>query len=105
MNVLPSSGPSPNDAIDEGRRKRTRESNEDPAMQVVGGEEAKGDDSFTLPSSIDPFLPQPRDPATPHVPKFIPVLEALRQYELLADNARVDGPDYIPCEWTTDLLL
>ena len=59
MDVLPSSGPSPNDATDEGRRKRTRESNEDPAMQVVGGEEPKGDDSFTIPSSPDPFLPQP----------------------------------------------
>jgi hypothetical protein len=105
MDVLPSSGPSPIDATDEGRRKRTRESNDDPAMQVVGGEESKGDDSFTLPSSPYPFLPQPCDPTTPRVPQFIPVLEALRQYELLADNARVDGPDFIPCEWTTDLLL
>ena len=65
-------------------------------MQVVGGEESKGDDSFSLPSSPDQFLPQPCDPTTPRVPQFIPVLEALRQYELLADNARVDGPDYIP---------
>jgi hypothetical protein len=106
MDVLPSSGPSPNDATDEGRRKRTRESNDDPAiMQVVGGEEPKGDDSFTLPSSPDPFLPQPCDPTTPCVPQFIPVLEALRQYSTLVDGARMDGPDYTPCEWTADLLL
>ena len=105
MDELQSGGPSPNDATDAGRRKRTRESNDDPTMQVVGVEESNGDNSSSLPSSPDPTLPQPCDPTMPRVPQFIPVLEALRQYELLADNARVDGPDYIPCEWTMDLLL
>ena len=74
-------------------------------MQVVGIEESKGDDPISPLPLPDSSLLQPSDPSAPHLPHFIPVLEALRQYEILADNARAEGPDYIPCEWTTDLLL
>ena len=56
MDDLQSGGPSPHDATDAGRRKRTRESNDDPTMHVVGVEESKGDDSSFPPFPPDHFF-------------------------------------------------
>ena len=50
-------------------------------------------------------LPTPQQFASSEPPHVFPALEALHQYSILLDGARVDGPDYIPCEWTADLLL
>ena len=49
-------------------------------------------------------LPTPQF-ASSEPPQVFSGLEALRQYSTLVDGARVDGPDFIPCEWTADLLL
>ena len=48
-------------------------------------------------------MPTSASSEPPHV--FLPALEALCQYSILVDGARVDGLDYIPCEWAADLLL
>jgi hypothetical protein len=51
---------------------------------------------------MDLLTPQFASSEPPHV--FL-ALDALCQYSILVDGARVDGPNYIPCEWTADLLL
>ena len=89
------------------RRKRVRDSSSssDTSLEICGAEESKGDYSFPPPSrnSITD-LPAPQFASPEPLPVF-PALEALRQYIILVDGARMDGPDYTPCEWTADLLL
>ena len=90
------------------RRKRIRNSSCSSGAslpEILGVEKSKEDTSFPPPSrnfSMD--LPTPQF-ASSEPPQIFPALEALRQYSILVDGARVDGPDYIPCEWTADLLL
>ena len=89
------------------RRKRVRDSSSSSgtSLAICGAEESKGDYSFPPPSqNFITDLPAPQFASPKPLPAF-PALEALRQYNILVDGARVDGPDYIPCEWSADLLL
>ena len=88
------------------RRKRVRDSfgSRDTSF-LDGAEESNGDYSFPPPSRYSiTDLPAPQFASPEPLPVF-PALEALRQYSILVDGARVDGPDYIPCEWTALLVV
>ena len=101
-----SSGPLADDITS--RRKRVRDSPDSSGSsspEILGAEDSKGDTSFPPPSRIsssDLSVPTSASSESSHV---FPALEALRQYSILVDGAREDGPDYVPCEWTSDLLL
>ena len=89
-------------------RKRVRDSSgsSGTSLEIIGAEESKVDYSFPPPSrNSSTDLPAPQIASPEPLPVF-PALEALRQYSILVDGARrVDGPYYIPCEWTADILL
>ena len=91
------------------RRKRSRDSSElssTSLQEVLGLEESKGEPFSPLSSQNTSINPSLSTYASPRPPSVFPTLEALRQYSILVDGARKDGPDYyIPCEWTPDLLL
>ena len=74
------------------------------AMDVDGAEESKGEPSALMdeesPTGSEPTLP-PQEEA----PRQFPVLDALRRYNILVDGAREGGPDFIPCEWSPDMLI
>jgi len=63
--------------------------------EILGVDKSKEDTSFPPPSrnfSMD--LPTPQF-ASSEPPQVFPALEALRQYSILVDGARVDGPDLL----------
>ena len=70
--------------------------------EVEGAEERKGE--FTPVEARSPLSvgETPHQFAPP--PNFLG-LEAMRKYSILAEGAREGGPDYIPYDWASGLLI